>query len=285
MSNLDLFFVSAYVCAMRLLVSGGRDFHDVDFIVNHLTRLHSLSSVSCLIHGAAKGVDTYCGLWAEELGIPVEKYPITKADWEQHGKSAGPRRNLKMLQQSRPDGIAIFPGGRGTSHMAENAHKTALPIWESKEVLFRKEDPKTCFLSNFYEGAEFYDSDGVVWPTSEHYYQAQKSENPHYQSLIQGCSLPNDAKQMSKTITARSDWHPPSQKPFGGYKETAMREALAYKFTSSEEMTVKLLDTHPHYLVEHAPWGDSYWGNYNNGLNRLGQLLMELRDIMLEEIT
>ena len=66
------------------------------------------------------------------------------------------------------------------------------------------------------------------------------------------------------------DWDP--------VKGAGMRIALRAKFEQNPELAEVLLVTGDARLVEHSP-ADSYWGNGGDGsgLNRLGQLLMELR--------
>jgi len=44
-----------------------------------------------------------------------------------------------------------------------------------------------------------------------------------------------------------------------------------------------LQETEVQYLIEYAPWGDTYWGvdRSHKGLNRLGVLLMKRRDELM----
>jgi len=58
-----------------------------------------------------------------------------------------------------------------------------------------------------------------------------------------------------------------------------MYEALRRKFNAHSDLKVKLLATGNSKLIEHTP-RDSYWGDGGNGSgkNRLGILLMRLRD-------
>lgn len=58
-----------------------------------------------------------------------------------------------------------------------------------------------------------------------------------------------------------------------------MYEGLRKKFNTHSQLKVKLLATGTAKLVEHTP-RDSYWGDGGdgNGKNRLGVLLMRLRD-------
>ncbi|MCD6051638.1 MAG: hypothetical protein K0Q55_3047 [Verrucomicrobia bacterium] len=61
-------------------------------------------------------------------------------------------------------------------------------------------------------------------------------------------------------------------------KENLMREALLAKFTQHPKLKEQLLATGDAQIVEHAA-NDGYWGDGadGQGKNRLGMLLMELR--------
>lgn len=50
---------------------------------------------------------------ARRLGITVRCYP---ADWQKHGRAAGPIRNRNMLLKEMPDVVVAFPepNGKGT---------------------------------------------------------------------------------------------------------------------------------------------------------------------------
>lgn len=106
-----------------LLVCGGRDYADADYIRRFLSALNALRPIGKIIHGAARGADTLAGEIAEEMGIEVEEYP---ADWTRDGKAAGPIRNQVMLDTGRPDAVLALPGGRGTADMVNRATKSNL---------------------------------------------------------------------------------------------------------------------------------------------------------------
>ena len=109
----------------RILVCGGRDFQrpvDVWHILDKLRREHGHFE---LIEGGARGADRDARGWAESRGVPC----ITvEADWELHGKAAGPIRNAKMLRL-QPDLVIAFPGGRGTRNMIEQAQQAGVQVW------------------------------------------------------------------------------------------------------------------------------------------------------------
>lgn len=109
----------------RVLVCGGRDFNDSDFIHNELLALHSKYNFTCVIHGAARGVDYQAMVWAQLMGIKQAPFA---ADWHTHGKAAGPIRNKRMLDEGKPDLIVAFPGGSGTANMIAQATKANIPV-------------------------------------------------------------------------------------------------------------------------------------------------------------
>jgi ribA/ribD-fused uncharacterized protein len=62
-------------------------------------------------------------------------------------------------------------------------------------------------------------------------------------------------------------------------KERVMLDSLRAKFTQHDDLKATLLGTGTAKLVEHTE-NDSYWGDGGDGTgkNRLGILLMQLRD-------
>ncbi len=65
-----------------------------------------------------------------------------------------------------------------------------------------------------------------------------------------------------------------------------MKTALLHKFEQHQDLRDELLKTGKRMLIEHTPH-DTYWGDGGDGegLNRLGKLLMEVRDIMRSKYT
>lgn len=80
-----------------------------------------------IIHGGATGVDTAAGVFAVVHYCQEQCFP---ADWKQYGKSAGPIRNAKMLQEGEPDLVVAFPGGKGTANMVRLAKKAKVKVIE-----------------------------------------------------------------------------------------------------------------------------------------------------------
>lgn len=110
---------------MRVLVCGGRNFDDADFVWERLDFWHEFWGIDLIIHGGAKGADLLAEKWAISHDITHISF---KPGWSQYGPAAGPLRNKKMLDEGRPDMVLAFPGGRGTADMVYQAHDAGLPV-------------------------------------------------------------------------------------------------------------------------------------------------------------
>lgn len=111
---------------MRVLVCGGRDYRNRNAVWRALDWLHEAKGITAVIQGAADGADRWAAEWGVERQVPVCSFP---ADWDQHGKAAGPIRNRRMLAEGKPDGVVAFPGGRGTLDMTNAAEALGLKVW------------------------------------------------------------------------------------------------------------------------------------------------------------
>jgi ribA/ribD-fused uncharacterized protein len=114
--------------------------------------------------------------------------------------------------------------------------------------------------------------DGKVWPTSEHYFQAQKFEDFRLQESIRRTRSPMIAARMGRDRKKplRPDWE--------AVKVEVMRRGVRAKFTQHEDLRALLLATEDATLVEHTE-NDSTWGDGGDGSgqNLLGLILMEVR--------
>ena len=114
---------------------------------------------------------------------------------------------------------------------------------------------------------------GKRWPTSEHYFQAQKFEETAYQEEIRKEKSPMQAARMGRNRKRplRKDWE--------SVKVEIMRQAVLAKFTQHSNLRELLLSTGDTRLVEHTT-NDTYWGDGGDGTgkNMLGRILMEVRE-------
>jgi len=118
--------------------------------------------------------------------------------------------------------------------------------------------------------------DKVVFQSSEHFYQSKKVRDQVEARHIARASTPTEAKKRGSECKLREDWDQ--------IKEDVMREVLRAKFTQHSDIRGVLIGTGTKRLVEASPT-DAYWGEGKdgNGKNRLGELLMELRQELSTE--
>lgn len=110
---------------MRLLVCGGRDFADAGRAYKVLDAMHRALGIDVVIEGNARGADRIAGFWARKNRVTNLKFP---ADWNAHGKAAGPIRNQRMLDEGKPSHVLAFPGGRGTADMVRRARDAGVQV-------------------------------------------------------------------------------------------------------------------------------------------------------------
>ncbi len=130
-------------------------------------------------------------------------------------------------------------------------------------------DEYGCF-SNFYPAPVRLK--GKAWPTTEHYFQAQKFAGTRHEQAVREAKTPMLAARMGRdrALPLRRDWE--------AVKDAVMRDAVRAKFEQHADLREVLLATGEARLVEHTE-NDSYWGDGGDGSgrNRLGEILMEVR--------
>ena len=119
--------------------------------------------------------------------------------------------------------------------------------------------------------------DELWWVTSEHYFQAQKfvDTDPAWFDKIHSAKTPKEAAKMGRNRShpLRSDWEQ--------VKDEIMQRAVLQKFKTNANIREILLATGDELIVENAPH-DYYWGcgKDGSGKNRLGEILMAVREIL-----
>jgi len=132
------------------------------------------------------------------------------------------------------------------------------------------------FLSNFSPHG-FIDVRGIRWRTSEHFYQATKTDNFKHKRIIAECDTPGKAKRAGQKVDLVEDWNKK--------KISVMYRALKMKFGQNLGIRKKLISTFEYKLIEGNYWHDNFWGNCFcdkckkiEGRNYLGNVLMIIRD-------
>lgn len=127
-------------------------------------------------------------------------------------------------------------------------------------------------FSNFYAPVNGILIDGIRYQTTEHYFQAQKFNDPQIKSAIINAKSPREVFNIAQNYknSMINNWHQ--------IKEDFMRKALIQKFEQYPQLETLLVSTGNKTIVEHTvndrEWGD---GGDGTGNNKLGKLLMELR--------
>lgn len=146
------------------------------------------------------------------------------------------------------------------------------PALNSGAIYFYTSGQPYYEFTNFQTGYPI-NLDGKQWPTTEHYYQAQKFTNKQLQEQIRTAATPRQAFDMARKNKSqeRSDWRQVNLE--------MMLKAVRAKFNQHAKLKNMLLNTGNKNLIEDAGQNDAFFGagaDYN-GDNYLGRILMHVR--------
>lgn len=118
----------------RMIIAGSRNFDDYKFLKKKCDRIiHNSNPQSTfeIISGGCKGADRLGELYARNHCYPLKIFP---ADWNKHGKAAGPIRNRGMAayaSQADKGILVAFPVGesKGTRNMISAAEFYGLEVY------------------------------------------------------------------------------------------------------------------------------------------------------------
>lgn len=111
----------------KVIIAGGRDFDDYNLLVqtfNRVMRTKITTHHVIIVSGAARGADKLGERLARQLQLTVDSFP---ADWDKHGRAAGPIRNTQMAKHA--DALIAFwdKKSRGTKNMIDTMRKLDKP--------------------------------------------------------------------------------------------------------------------------------------------------------------
>ena len=96
---------------MKIIIAGSRDLYPTFELIHSSLVLFGINKlITEVICGGAEGVDTEGDYYASHMALSVKYFP---ADWNEHGKAAGPRRNKEMADYS--DALLLIWDGKSTS--------------------------------------------------------------------------------------------------------------------------------------------------------------------------
>ena len=124
-------YLNDYQEASRVIIAGGRDFDDYEYMSTKLNELFKDQNMFNnkaikVISGMAKGADTLGIRYADEHKLTKILFP---ANWKVYPHIAGFLRNNDML--SIATHLITFWDGKssGTKHMIEIAKMKGIPVW------------------------------------------------------------------------------------------------------------------------------------------------------------
>jgi ribA/ribD-fused uncharacterized protein len=155
---------------------------------------------------------------------------------------------------------------------------------DNRILYFGRDREAFGFLSHFHPAS--IELDGEIWPTVEHYYQAQKSSSRPYRQAIREAVSPGQAKRLAAypgtTNRQRKDsWLLENGKlprpDWDAVKLDIMRSADWAKYSQNPVRDL-LTATGDAELVEDSP-SEGFWGIGPDGLgqNWAGRVLTEVR--------
>lgn len=159
---------------------------------------------------------------------------------------------------------------------ASKASPRREPEESSLSILFYSihEQPYGCF-SNF--SAHGFELDNAWWPTSEHYFQAQKFVGTSLAEQVRQARSPKEAASLGRrrSLPLRPDWEQ--------VKDEIMLQAVLRKFETHADIRAILLKTGEEEIIENTTT-DYYWGcgTDGSGRNMLGKTLMRVRQILCD---
>lgn len=116
---------------MKVIVAGSRrlntDKELVWLVADAMWRSGFIRTLKEVVSGGARGIDLAGENFAQSYNVPIKRFP---ADWDKHGKAAGPIRNAEMADYA--DALVLIWDGRskGSANMRSLAHKKGLMVFE-----------------------------------------------------------------------------------------------------------------------------------------------------------
>lgn len=112
----------------KVIIAGSRDFNDYELLQSKMNHLLKNTSNVEIVSGGARGADRLAISYAHERGL---KLTVMNAKWDEHGKSAGIKRNMEMGDYA--DAAVVFNMGTpGSTHMVEYMKSLGKQVREIK---------------------------------------------------------------------------------------------------------------------------------------------------------
>jgi len=116
---------------MKLIVAGSRSIKNYEYISKCIDKtIKECSSlgieIDTIVSSNSQGIDKLAEKYAKDKGLDLVIFPV---NWDRYGKSAGYKRNMKMVEYA-DSLLAIWDGiSAGTKHMIDIAKNHKLKVW------------------------------------------------------------------------------------------------------------------------------------------------------------
>ena len=111
---------------MKTIIAGCRDFKDYNLLKDKVDYHRNTYPITEVVCGGATGADELGEIYAGQNSIPVKSF---SADWNLHGRAAGPIRNRQMAEYADCL-IAVWDGkSKGTKNMIAEMNKLKKPVY------------------------------------------------------------------------------------------------------------------------------------------------------------
>lgn len=117
---------------MKLIIAGGRDFNDIDYMYDKLDEMFDYNAkITQVVSGHCRGADKMGEMWGDErlaYIIRENRVKTFPAKWKEEGWKAGHNRNVLMGDYA--DELVAFWDGesRGTKHMIDYMISIKKPV-------------------------------------------------------------------------------------------------------------------------------------------------------------
>ncbi len=104
---------------MKVIIAGSRRGFISNDEISSILKDNNLTPTE-IFSGGARGIDACGEIWASDNNIKLSIFP---AQWDIHGKAAGPIRNKQMADGADVLVAILYPDSRGTLNMINTMKK------------------------------------------------------------------------------------------------------------------------------------------------------------------
>jgi ribA/ribD-fused uncharacterized protein len=149
---------------------------------------------------------------------------------------------------------------------------------ESAPIVISRFSGPFAYLNNFHQAVVTID--GIDYPSGEHAFHAQKTEDAAARWRIAKASTSAEAKRLGRAVVLVDGWN-----EYLRYE--AMERVIEAKFYPGRSLSDRLCETGDAVLIEGNTWHDNTWGicscgRCKGGHNLLGWMLMRRRAYLME---